>query len=480
MVSYLWDLDRRAARYHLYPLVLGLLGLCVFSFWYAVPPNIPSLVPDSSSYLNFQAFRGAGYPLFLDAIRLFDRELIGIQYYQLGLLISSLCFLGYSVRCFTDSAIAGVLIVIGAGLHPLYIRYCFTVLSEPLFFSSLNVFVAFQLRRNLNSKFYWAATGALLAWLVLIKGAAWALLCVPAVMLLNQIFQKNKPTSKPIFRNVVFLLTGFAIVTSSGMIYRYANHGTTATESFMGNQLVGKFSLMSVDPQKTSYPVPIKYWQQELADTIEVKNKYFSDNWDYQFLFSLNYYDYLRFRQADKMLELSGSNLSRPDFQSRLASELLMLATREYLKDVAVNFYVLWTQGELQTPAFAAQYNDQLNITSELMPNSQSPYYLGESGQTAAYIIKPFLYFSFLLNIAYIFYGVRYWLRAKEIPSHITPLFVIAVAIQSYYLLVALLQAGLVRYMMPIWPLLLLSTLIGATTLIEKFFASAAPEQKAT
>ena len=475
MVSYLWGLDQKASLSRLYPFLLIVLGLLIFGYWCIVPPDIPALVPDSISYLNFQAFRGAGYPLFLDMVGLFDRDLIGIQFYQLGLLVSSLCILGYSVGCFSGSALAGLALLIGAGLHPLYMRYCFTVLSEPLFFASLNVFIAIQLRRNFDSKTYWAITGALLAWLILIKGAAWALICVPAVLLLNQIIQKTKPkpATKLIVKNVVFLLVGFAIVTSSGMIYRYANHGTTATESFMGNQLVGKFSLMSVDPQQTSYPDAVKHWQQELADIIEVKNRYFSDNWDYQFLFSLNYYDYLRFAQADKMLELSGSNLSRPEFQSRLATELLSLATKEYLEDVAVNFYALWTQGELQTPAFAKQYNDQLNVAIDSMSYSQRPYYLSESGRAAAYIIKPFLYFSFLLNIACILYGVKYWLIYKAIPSHIAPLFVIAVSIQSYYLLVALLQAGLVRYLMPMWPLLLLSTLMSVTTLTEKYFVSA-------
>jgi hypothetical protein len=257
------------------------------------------------------------------------------------------------------------------------------------------------------------------------------------------------------------------------LIHRYSHHQTTKTESFLGNQLIGKFSLTLIDPLKTSYPESVRLWQQELAPAIQVKNKYFSDNWEYQFLFSLNYYDYLRVNKVDQMLELSGDNLSRPVFQSRLATELLSLATKEYIKDVAVNFFALWVRGELQTSAFAKQYNDQLNIAAEFIPHTQAPYYLNESEQVAAYVIKPFLYFSLLLNIAWLLYGIRCWLVNKIIPSQIMPMFVIALAIQSYFLLVALLQAGLVRYMIPMWPLLLLSTLLGITTLLEKYFSQA-------
>ncbi|MDG2088432.1 MAG: hypothetical protein P8J68_06805 [Arenicellaceae bacterium] len=473
MVSYLWELDKRVAQNRLYPFALGALGLLIFCYWSINPSNISPLVPDSSGYLDFQAFRGAGYPLFLDALRLFDPDLIGISYYQLGMLIISLCMLAYSVGCFSGSALAGAAIVIGAGLHPLYIRYCFTILSEPLFFASLNVFFAIQLRKHFDTKLYWGATGAILAWLILIKGASWAFVCVPISILIHQFLRTTGHRFVSLSRYIACILIGFAIISGGGLIYRYAHHQTIKAESFLGNQLIGKFSLTSIDPLQTSYPASARLWQQEFATTIQVKNEYFSDNWDYQFLFSLNYYDYLRFGKADHMLELSGSKLSRPEFQSRLATELLSLASKEYIKDVAVNFYALWTQGELQTPAFAKQYNDQLNIAAEFMPNTQSPYYLNESGQTAAYLIKPFLYFSFLLNIAYLLYGASCWLVNKVIPSQIMPIFVVALAIQSYFLLVALLQAGLVRYMIPMWPLLLISTLSGVTTLLEKYFSQA-------
>jgi hypothetical protein len=473
MVSYLWELDKRVAQNRLYPFALGALGLLIFCYWSINPSNISPLVPDSSSYLEFQAFRGAGYPILLDALRLLDPDLIGISYYQLGMLIISLCLLANSARCFSGSALAGVAILIGAGLYPLYIRYCFTVLSEPLFFASLNVFFAIQLRKNFDSILYWSATGAMLAWLILIKGAAWALVCVPISILIHQLLHRTGHRLVSFCRYTACILIGFAIISGGGLIHRYSHHQTTKTESFLGNQLIGKFSLTLIDPLKTSYPESVRLWQQELAPAIQVKNKYFSDNWEYQFLFSLNYYDYLRVNKVDQMLELSGDNLSRPVFQSRLATELLSLATKEYIKDVAVNFFALWVRGELQTSAFAKQYNDQLNIAAEFIPHTQAPYYLNESEQVAAYVIKPFLYFSLLLNIAWLLYGIRCWLVNKIIPSQIMPMFVIALAIQSYFLLVALLQAGLVRYMIPMWPLLLLSTLLGITTLLEKYFSQA-------
>ncbi|MBT5031976.1 MAG: hypothetical protein HOM55_06745 [Proteobacteria bacterium] len=451
----------------LFALAIGLLGVLIIGYWCLNSPDISSMVPDSSSYLEFQPFRGAGYPLFLDAVRLFDNDLSSIQYWQLGLLIISLGMLAYSFATFSGSAFVAFAIMIGAGLHPQYIRYCFTVLSEPLFFASLNILIALQMRQNFDTKRYWFCTGALLAWLILIKGVAWALVCVPVVVLINQLLSRDSDICKPIFKHLVVLLIGFTLITSAGMVYRFAHHGTVKAEPFLGNQLIGKMSLTEVNPAETSFPKSVELWQQEMAPVIQAKNKGFSDDWDEQFLFSLNYYDYLRFVGAEDMLAVSGSKLGRLEFQSQLASELLLIAPDAYFKDVAINFYALWTQGQLQTRAFAKQYNAQLDNLPTAPSNTLPPYYLNETGQIAAYVIKPFLTLTFFINALCLLYGLGFWLRKNAIPKPVMPLFITCLTIQAYYLLVALLQAALVRYMIPMWPLLLISALLSTSILLK-------------
>ena len=466
MVSQLLDFDQKAVTNRLFPLALGLLGILIFGYWVMTPPDIPALVPDSSSYLDFQPFRGAGYPLFLDTVRLFDVDLSSIQYWQLGLLIVSLCILAYSFATFSGSAVVAFAVIIGAGLHPQYIRYCFTVLTEPLFFASLNILIALQVYQNFGTKRYWFSTGALLAWLILIKGVAWALVCVPIVVLINQLLNRDSNISKPIFKQLVFLLFGFTLLTCAGMIYRFAHHDTVKAEPFLGNQLIGKLSLTEINPADTSFPKSVELWQQEMAPIIQAKNNNFSDDWNEQFLFSLNYYDYLRFVRAEDMLAVSGSKLGRLEFQSQLASELLSIAPAAYFKDVAINFYALWTQGELQTRAFAKQYNAQLNNLPKTPSNTLPPYYLSETGQMAAYVIKPFLYLTLIINVLCLLYGLSFWLHKNAIPKPVMPLFITCLSIQSYYLLVALLQAALVRYMIPMWPLLLISAVLSTRILV--------------
>ena len=467
MASYFSAFDQYGSSSRLFPLAIGLLGVLIIGYWCLSPPIIPAMVPDSSSYLEFQPFRGAGYPLFLDTVRWFDHDLSSIQYWQLGLLIISLCVLAYSVATFSGSAVAAFAVIVGAGLHPQYIRYCFTVLTEPLFFASLNIFVAIQMRQFFHTNRYWFSTGALLAWLILIKGVAWALVCVPIVVLINQLLSRDRNISKPIFKHLVYWLFGFMLLTSVGMIYRFAHHDTVKAEPFLGNQLIGKLSLTEVNPAETSFPKSVELWQREMAPIIQAKNENFSDDWDEQFLFSLNYYDYLRFVRTQEMLAVAGSKLARLEFQSQLASELLSIAPDAYFKDVTINFYALWTQGELQTKAFAKQYNAQLDNLPTALSNTLPPYYLRENGQMAAYVIKPFLYLTFVINVLCLLYGLGFWLRKNAIPKPVMPLFITCLTIQAYYLLVALLQAALVRYIIPMWPLLLICTLLGTSILVE-------------
>ena len=463
IIGKLCQLDRDFAQSLTSSILLFFFASAILCFWLICPVDIQLHMPDTTSYLRFDSYRGAGYPFFLQLIQMLGIQLEQVPIIQSTLFFACLMFLCVQFKHFSGSFLFATALMVGVGMNPAIARYNSTLITESLFFSSLFILIGFLLGR-MNSKILFLI-GAFFAWLILIKPVSWAFICIPVLLIWQFTIEKNKPLTK-----AVVLISGFLIIFSAGTLYRYYHHQEWSAGSFFGNQLSGKLTFSSFEPSGTPYPVAGKYWIELMQPIHQARNEFLQE--DYQrFLFALNMYDYLRFSKMPEIIALM--DVDKKDEQPALkemAFSIIKQNPQAYFYDVYLNFYNLWFIGELQSYQNSINYNNQIDLMNKKMGGSiPKPYALNEDNSIVPIIIKPFLLLAFVLNILIILYCIFVFVfRLKAMPEKLNSLFILCCSVQAYFLLTALLQAALTRYALVAWPMHLIVVLASFLFIISK------------
>ncbi|NKB64456.1 MAG: hypothetical protein GKR95_20835 [Gammaproteobacteria bacterium] len=459
--------NSKSSNYVLLAFAIILLGV-----WGFLPADYSLHVPDTNSYLRFDPYRAAGYPLFLHLAQSLSPGWAPIVFLQLGLFFTALLFLSISLKGFTSSFVAGFSLLVAVGANPAFVQYCFSLITESLFFSSLMLLVGLLLKRHgseqIGSIFI---IGCLIAWLILIKPVSWAFICVPVILILNFILSK-----KTVLKRTFAMLLGAALVFSAGSLYRFSVHQSWTSGSFLGNQLIGKLAFADFDPEKTPYPAASKHWLTLMEQSKSLRAQH-TEGLNEQFIFSLNIYDYLRFRKMPEILQQADIPQNEQGRAlNEIAFSIIRQAPGDYLNDVAINLFGLWTLAELQPASMTQEYNLKIaKIRPELL-DEITPYRPEPQNLWTFAAIKLFLAIAATVNLIVIFLGLKQLLvRLNPLPSEGLGLFLMAVMIQSYFLLTASLQAGLIRYAITAWPLHLALTIAATVFLFDHYFNKSRP-----
>jgi len=450
----LFLLDNELAKHPLANIVFILINIALFGYWLLNPAQIALLMPDSTSYIDFQDYRGAGYPAFLATLRTIGIGVENVPYVQNMLFFFSLSFLSIAFNQRFRSLALSIALIIGIGLNPAIAQYNFSIITESLYFSSLLIFLAFTLklsyqrtnRGRLKRPLNYVMIGLLFSWLILIKPVSWSFIAIPILIIWQHISMREN-----VFRAIGFLLIGFVCVHFMGTGYRYSVHQQFSGSSFFGNQLIGKLAFTPFDPDKTAYPAAGKLWLDIMHDSHEARKKL--DSHGERYLFSLNTYDFLRFDNMPDIVNQMQTN-NEKSAQKDLALSVLKQNPKSYAYDVGLHFYHLWSIGELRNQKFSKSYNKKLDqITEEFKQGIPKPYYLNEDGSLQVLVIKPFLAMIALLNAFTVLFGVFYCIRFKPNSLLFNHVFILACSVNAYFLLTALLQAALTRYAIVAWPM---------------------------
>ena len=463
----LFQFDHELAKHPISKLIIISLSVALCAYWLLYPAKIALLMPDSTSYIDFQDYRGAGYPAFLALLRILGLNTEQVPLIQNFLFFISLAFLVISFNKRFNSLGLSLALLIGIGLNPAITRYNFSIITESLYFASLFIFLGLilkiyytrtssgRIKRPLN----YALLGVLFAWLILIKPVSWSLIAVPVFIVWQHLSLRQNA-----IRSLTYILFGFVCMHILGASYRYSVHEQFSPGSFFGNQLIGKLAFTPFDPSKTPYPEAGKLWLDIMQPSHEARQKL--DKHSEKFLFALNTYDFLRFDNMPTIVDAMQSDDSK-SAQKDLALAVLQQNPKSYAYDVGLNFVNLWSIGEVQTKSFALEYNQKLDqITTNFKDSIPKPYYLNEDDSIQAIVLKPLLTLIAILNIFVVFFGALYILRFKPQSATYNHLFIMACSTNAYFFLTALLQAALTRYAIVAWPMHLI-LLFGIIALLR-------------
>jgi len=449
-ISTLLDLDRRCGTSLMGYLTTLVCCAAIAIGWWAFQPEIVFRMPDSTSYLRFDDYRGAGYPMLLDITKLITGTHNSIPLVQHLLLFSGITYLGLAVQKTYKSIFCGLAIAFLIGGNIELVRYNFTLLTESLFFTSTMLLLGCILGCKTPSPTRFIICGAIVAWLILIKPVGWAFVALPILLIVNQTLNGRK-----FLPLAISTLIGFLLVTGVGSAYRYHHFGVLSPASFVGNQIIGKLIYANFNYNELDQPVAGKFWLDNTAQFRELNQSLFSEL-DEKLLFSLNIYDYMRFTQEKALFTvLDTPNMSDRQAQHEFAMSIIKLDPMAYVRDIALQVYSLWTIAILQTQDSAKRYMKKVESAQQTVPAEVTIYTTDGSSSIVITVLKLVMIgLAIISGVSIIFSLYRILYTRRSLDPVFQNLFIIASTIWSYFFLVALFQAALLRYILAAWPML--------------------------
>jgi hypothetical protein len=443
--------------------VCGFIFMGVFSFTLAAPGLFQQ---DSSSYIEFDPARTAGYPLFLFFVRLLDSGYRSLPFVQMGLLIISTAYLIEACHGIYPAAITWALAGIIILMNPFLWRYTGMILTESVY-SSLCMLVLASLFMALTCRpqgtGWLLTTGLFLGVAISIRPVGYALL-VPASI--GAVFWKTRfvraftAVALPVFACVLSLCS-----------WNWFQHGIFATQVSGGYEIIGKVAVII----PADLPGPNRNVASQIAASVEpVASRLphsIAQARDYYWMTYLGFNKIRRegalppiMAAVDSRAKTSGeridpiqTRLRMNDLAWDIAKETILYRPMAYLENVVIHFVALWTFPTLSSEKENTRIQDML-----CGPELKLLYCPAGSAEPvrvvvpAALAVSKDIFFlllmftSFALPLVAVFKGTKSTLLAG--------LTVTALCINANYAIVALLEVGLPRYSIPMWPLVCIMT----------------------
>lgn len=435
---------------------LVILTVLVAAFaigWAAALPGTPGLWPDSESYLDFAPHRSPGYPAFLALV-----PLAAVPAVQLALFAGALLFLAEAVRRLTGSVIAGAAVVVLIFANAELVAYVDWVLSESLFASLAMVALGcLALALGHANPARWLAACALaVGAAILVRPAGYPLLVLPALAWLLT------PPRRPL--GLVAAVAPTMAVLALGALTMVAVHGVWSTQSFLGNNLIGKAARLADPALDGPHPEVVA----AMAAAVDPDRPALAavEHWRDRFLVLVPLYDLWRWdRLWPALPDLAGTD--DPAAVDRVARDasLGVIAARPgaYAADVGLNWLALWTLPNHMTAKEAAAFDARLAALDprpSLMPRPRQV-----RGGVWIWGRRLVLAAGLVATVVAGAVALRALVRRQSLAPVWGLALSAAVVVQGSLLLTALLQAGLPRYVWSAWPSLVVLVVATAAGL---------------
>ncbi len=452
--------------------LLLLLILAVAVFWHANRdlPVRPFFSPDSASYIGFSALRPHGYSLFLAAYGLFSEELVYLPTIQLAFHIASIFALCTAVGMrLNNFLLSGGLFII-ASLH-LDKAEVSEVMSDWLYASAITaacaMLILYARRPSLSLLI---GTSLFIGLAITFRTIGYVL--VPAFLL--PITFHARAWRRRLVTLLGYAIFPIAVLYCLASMSNFVRHGKFAIGSWGGMSLLGK-GLVLAKLLPNSAPLAEINWLAERAEPVRAAVDRIG-NPVLRALVGRQYYAYLRWWLAWPEFEKTwpawriASEAERGQLAGQLALAYVVSEPRGYLGLVALDYMSLWLVPRLFTPDEVSRLKSQLQGIGELP--FLSKFAETKEGQYEYYQIVPpptdaFTVYGKRLTVL-AFWGLSLASLALlllrryrgAVVRGVPDLLFIMLAVHGTYLVTASVEAGIERYIMPTWSMMLAGTIM--------------------
>ncbi len=413
--------------------------------------NLPSILdsfqPDSSGYIEFKPYRKSFYPYFIKIIDFLNYDLFIVQKLILSLSIVFLffCLVHYGLNIFLSFVF---LSLIFSNLY--YISYANTVLTESLFFSAVN-FLAGLMILNKNR------SNLLLIFLSLILGIICSLKSIgPVISIITLVYICLVKKSKLNIKNIISLTFPLlAVITLENFLF-FKHHDQR--QSVFYNIVIGKVFLTS---GKQSFK--IENYPQEFQNIFKLSKSYYKDvdnfliNVKNPMLRSEFSADYEAHAQYIFLNEIQISNYEKKKLQEKHMSLFFNFLKNNYMDYLHLSMF---------------NYIGQWSTGMRLIVDNINDYPLKKGlGEVSGYVklnskvilLCSQIFFIILLISLNIFFLISIInLRRMNLISFFS------ILSNLYLITVAFANIATIRYLMPVYPIIIFLLLIVLDKLLRK------------
>ncbi len=427
------------------------------------PAPAKLLQVDSPSYLAFAPTRTGGYPLFLHMVETLPGGLHDLPAIQLGLCALAATFLCVSFRrllgCRTTAALLLVLLL----GNPQVTRLSFMIMTESMFLSCLMVLIGLFcriLRRPRATTLAWASLVAGMA--VLIRPAGYALaVSLPLLALWC------RRGAHPLIGTLPALALPYLAALGLGMAAYHGEHGLWRTQTLLGKSLLGKAAAIADVKQPGSDPQAVATIAATVAPDRTVIDK--APTLFDRFRLLVPYYDIWRNETVyDALLAQDAAAKANPTaFDGRLTRISLAVvaaAPGAYLADVALNYAALWWLPDAMTHAELAHFRAVLAALGPLPHLGRYPAWHHEHNDAVIWALRGLMLTAFAASLWWAGVVFAYAVR-REWPPPVAQLgFAIGLLVQASFVLTAVVEAALPRYVWAMWPAIAMLFILAGFT----------------
>lgn len=460
-------MDRNRDWYAVAMAAFAALAVAAQLLW---PPPVALMQADSQGYLDFAPVRTVGYPLFLRmVVEHLPGGLAALPALQLGLYALAALLLATSFQRLTHSNVAGgTLLVLLLG-NTQVTRLAFMVMTEPLFLSCLMLLLALFCRLASVPRWTNLALASMTAGVaVLIRPAGYALL-VSLPVLAWWSWRDGLWFPWAILAGALPCLA----VLAAGMAAYHAEHGSWRTQTFLGNQLLGKAAAI-VDTSAAGRKAANIGWMAEtVAPDRAVIDR--ASTWFDRYRLTVPYYGVWQGRTLYDQVPAhtgiaSGDAIALDDAMLDLSLRAIAAAPTAYLADVALNYSALWWLPDAMTRAQLARFRAFLAALGPLPDLGQYPPWHQERSDAVVWALHAFMMLALASSLWWGWQAATGALHRTTLAPLARLGFAAALIAHGSFLLTAALSTGVPRYAWAMWPtlsILAVSVVVAAVATVK-------------
>ena len=440
--------------------LLLLLGLIYVSL---SPSLFNQLQADSQSYINNDSIRPSLYPIIIDWLsNEIDSSFHVLLLFQRLFLVTSILCLIISLKSKGIKGYSSFFLYFFILSNFYYTSFCNTILTEAIFSSFINFSISLLIAKEFffKHKLLSLVFGLLLGGIFYIKSIGIVITFLFFVIFVYQSFQLNKKN------NILFFLFGFVsiiLIERSGKPVSEEKNNSVFSRS-----LTGKIFMLSGTKEFDT-----SNFKKEFVDYLMVFNdeskkiNSYLDSLSNPFLIASLKSDYETVGQYqfdnkfDSILD-NHSEKYHYSLKKNLVSGIIKKYPFEYLKLSLWHYLGLWTPGGKH---IFLNYNSNVPYQNMLKKSS------GKILEIKKEILLIVCFFFTILLLLFTFFtirGVYYFLKSPMGEDHTFTFLIITC--QIYLALVCLTNVSTPRYLMPLFPIIIIIICISIKDLFNYFY----------